>query len=332
MMARFLGLLLTALVAVPFARGADIVAYHTSGTYGAIGYEATVVWGRGEYLLDLWSKLGTDTKNLAKNRQAAEAALEQKLEAVFLQSVVSLPVSSRETVGSRIKASPALLPGLKRLVGAAIKRRSHLAQENEDLRLRYAFPLRGEDGLMTLLEPPGQPSPFDRYLGFVPAAAYTGLVIYAQGVYPAWGRDGAEAALKPCLFPRIYDTDMNPVMDATQADRGKLETWGMVAYSNELDETPFLDRVGANPARTVARGVYGVGDTDIVISRDVARLLLGREENLKMLGEGRILVILDAEKAPELPAAQTGSADAPLEELTPANPGGAKILAPATGR
>jgi hypothetical protein len=331
-MSRTLGILLVALSVCPLVRAADIVAYRASGSYGNVGYEATVVWGQGEYLLDMWSRLGSDTRNLAKNRQAAEAALEGRLEAVFLQSVVTLPLDSRETVGSRIAAAPSVLPALKRLVASAVKRRSHLAPAMEDLRLRYSFPLYGEGGLITLFAPAGKPSPFERYLGFVPAAAYTGLVVYVQGSYPAWGRQGATAHLKPCLFARIFDNDMNQVLDASLADRSLLSGWGLVAYSNDLDEAPYLERVGPNPLRTVARGVFGTGDTDIVISRDAARLLLSREENMKLLREGRVLVILDAEGAPEPPAG-TEADDGPLEELVPEREtGGLRILAPAGRR
>jgi len=69
-------LAVAALLAPLPARSADIVAYHTTGTYGNVGYEATVVPGQGEYLLDIWSRLGTDSQNMAKSRQAAEVALE----------------------------------------------------------------------------------------------------------------------------------------------------------------------------------------------------------------------------------------------------------------
>jgi hypothetical protein len=334
-MSRILAVLVATLCVVPRARGADIVAYRATGTYGAVGYEATVIWGQGEYLLDMWSRLGADSQSFAKNRQAAEAALEQRLEAVFLQSVVLLPLSSRETVGSRVKSAPATLSQLKGLVGSAVKRRSNLTPEMEDLRLRFAFPLYGAGGLLSIFAPAGEPSPLERYLGFAPAAAYTGLVVYAQGSYPAWGREGARASLKPCLFPRIFDDDMNLVVDATQADRARLSSWGVAAYSNDLDETPYLDRIGANPLRIVARAVFGTGDGDIVISRDAARLLLSREENIRMLAEGRILVILDAATAPPPPGDGQDGADGPLQELTPENPAAVKrpgILAPATGR
>lgn len=309
--------LLATLIAASPARGVDIIAYHATGTYGNVGYEATVVWGQGQYLLDMWSRLSTDQQNMAKSRQATEAAIEQRLEAVFLQSVVSLPLSSRESVGARIKNAPAVLSQLKRLVAGAVKTRSGLDSGMEDLRLRYAFPLYGEGGLLAVFAPSGKASPLDRYLGFVPAAAYTGVVIYVQGKHPAYGRDGVEATLKPCLFPRLYDPDMNLVLDATQTDRARLSSWGEVAYSNDLNEVPFLDRVGYSPLRIVARGVYGVADTDIVISREAARMLLSREENLKLLAEGRILVVLEAESAPEPPEAEAVDEDAPLEELGP---------------
>ena len=307
--------MLVALACASPARAADIVAYHSTGLFGAVGYEATVVWGRGEYLLDLWVRVGKDTANLAKNRQAAESALEKRLEAVFLQSVVNLTVSSAETVGQRLKTNPALLPAIRRLLQGAVKRGSAMDQAMEDLRLYYAIPLYGADGLLSLLSPAGRPSPFESYLGFVPAAAYTGLVIYVQGSYPAWGRDGAEATLKPCLFPRIYDTNLDLVMDASRADRARLLSWGLVAYSNDLDEASFAERVGSNPLRTVARGIYGVNDTDVVISLDMAHRLLSREENTRLLREGRVLLVLDAQSAPPPSPEANAAGDTELQVL-----------------
>jgi hypothetical protein len=291
---------LTSLACAGVAYGGDIVAYATTGQMGGVGYEAKVAWGQGLYGLDLWARVQTGSPNFARNRQATESALEQRLEAVFLQSVLGLPVSSRETVGAFLGTQPAVLGDLRRVVGRAVKRASSLTPEMEDVRLRYTIPLYGEGGLLSIFAPRGGPTPLEPYLGFVPSAAYTGLVIFVQGAYPAYGREGVETSLRVCLFPRLYDTDLRLVLDVAQVDRSSLLAWGMVAYSNDLDEVLYAERVGANPLRTVARGVFGVGNTDIVISREMARLLLSREENRVLLREGRILVILDAPAAPLL--------------------------------
>jgi hypothetical protein len=250
-------------------------------------------------VLDLWARTDRGTTNFARNRQATEASLELRLDAVFLQSIIALPLSSRETAGARMGADSTVIEALRRVVARAEKRESRLTEAMEVVRLRYVMPVYGEGGLLSVFAPKGNASPLERYLGFVPAAVYTGLVVYVKGEYTAYGRSGATASLKTCLLPRIYDTDLRLVLDATQVDRSSLLNWGMVAYSNDLDEVPYANRVGQNPLRTVARGVYGEGDMDIVISREAARFLASRDENLALLRQGRVLVVLDATAPPE---------------------------------
>jgi hypothetical protein len=51
--------------------------------------------------------------------------------------------------------------------------------------------------------------------------------------------------------------------------------------------------VGNRPLRVFARGVFGVNPTDLIIDREDALLIISREENRRLLSEGRVAVILD---------------------------------------
>jgi hypothetical protein len=77
---------------------------------------------------------------------------------------------------------------------------------------------------------------------------------------------------------------------------------GMVCYVSResilakspsgLDEK-LLSRVGANPLRIMARGVFGETPTDPIIDIEDARIILSSEANRRLLREGRVAVVLD---------------------------------------
>jgi hypothetical protein len=77
---------------------------------------------------------------------------------------------------------------------------------------------------------------------------------------------------------------------------------GMVCYVSResilarspsgLDET-LLSRVGTNPLRIMARGVFGETPTDPIIDREDARVNLTSEVNRRLLREGRVALVLD---------------------------------------
>jgi len=76
-------------------------------------------------------------------------------------------------------------------------------------------------------------------------------------------------------------------------DPAYLSRWGVAAYSSSLDERPFLERIGYNPLRVFAIGLFGKYPTDILLSREDGYRILSRPHNRQLLKEGRILIITD---------------------------------------
>jgi hypothetical protein len=137
-----------------------------------------------------------------------------------------------------------------------------------------------------------------------PAADYTGIIIVASGELPVHGRRG-RLFVEPCLFPKIWDTNMTLVYERNMFDPGLKREKLMVNYTvseNIFRATPSgLDEslralVGSNPLRILAREVFGVSPTDPVIDREDALKILSSENNRKLLKEGRILLVLSEEK------------------------------------
>jgi hypothetical protein len=146
----------------------------------------------------------------------------------------------------------------------------------------------------------GQSSGPLRLVGLPAAADYSGIIIIARDELPVHGRK-VKAKLVPCLFPKIWDTDMNLIHDSGAGSGAAFST---VLYTGEdsifRDSPSGLDEdlqkvVGDKPLRVIARGVFGINPTDAVIDRADALAILSSEANKRMLREGRIAFIVQAD-------------------------------------
>lgn len=130
-------------------------------------------------------------------------------------------------------------------------------------------------------------------LGWVAADSFSGLVIDARDTLPVYGT-AKKAVLKPAIFPRILNDRGETILSSEMLTSDTLTKWGIAAYTASYDEKPFLSRIGQNPLRIKASAIFGKNHTDVVIPEEAVKLLLGKEENRKLLREGRILIICDS--------------------------------------
>ncbi len=257
-----------------------------------IAVTRSVDWETGTLILDL--SLPIDIRDLQPDsRFQAERKLANLLPALFVESVIPIPFDSYRTIGERIKEDQGLFQVLSDTALASVeKRQASLARDLEEVQVQYRFPFYGPGGLVGPLIAHSRARPLRRVIGFVPSRNFSGLVIYARGELPAHGKD-IRQRVHPALFPKLYDEDMNLFLSVEMCDPTFLRRWGMAAYTYSEEEGPFQERIGTAPLRTVARGVFGINATDIIIPTEAVRRLLCREANQALLREGRILIIVD---------------------------------------
>jgi outer membrane protein OmpA-like peptidoglycan-associated protein len=69
--------------------------------------------------------------------------------------------------------------------------------------------------------------------------------------------------------------------------------YNMVQYDYSNDEDRYRERVGMRPLHITARQIFGQNFTDPVISRTDALRILSEPQNLRLLKEGRVVILLD---------------------------------------
>ncbi len=124
---------------------------------------------------------------------------------------------------------------------------------------------------------------------------YTGILIDARGQLPVHG-EYVKEPLNPALFPKIWNTEMSRIYEKNMVDPAVIKNRNLVAYSSSLDEKNYRDRIGTNPLRIIARGVFGQNRTDPIISLEDSGQILSRPENLQLLKEGKIVILCDDDK------------------------------------
>ncbi len=223
-------------------------------------------------------------------RHRAERDLEAALPDLFLRFAPSLVVDSWHTLGALVQGSEAALASLSQIARRGTLEDSRMSEDLRSVHVAWSFPLFGRQGLVAGLVSHTVPLPVPRSLADAPTTRYSGLVIYAAEPLPARGTT-EQRLPRPALFPRIYDTAMNLVLERLMCEPASLARWGMVAYTDDPSDPGPADRIGPNPLRVFARGVFGRNDTDLLIPAESADRLLSSEDNRRLLREGRILVV-----------------------------------------
>jgi hypothetical protein len=235
---------------------------------------------------------------LPTGRAQAEELVDAEYPRLIRPSLLSIPVDSSSSLQDLIDRGEFSLQSVGAIARGARRVPPALSSDLSALTAFYTIDLIR---LSAALIRHSRPAELTRPLRPLPAASYTGIIILAADSLPIRGRNAA-ALVQPCLFPKVWDTNMNLIYERSMMDTGIARSAAMVRYvssSSVFRPTPsglspeLAELVGNNPLRIIARGVYGIRPTDPVIDREDALLILSSEENLRLLREGRVAIMVD---------------------------------------
>ncbi len=128
----------------------------------------------------------------------------------------------------------------------------------------------------------------------VPSRVFSGIIIDARGAFPVHG-EYVESDVYACFFPQIWDDQMNSIYEKNIVDPETVMQKGLVGYHYSDDVSIYEDRVGSDPLYIKATQVFGRNRTDPIIKRRDALKILTVPENIKLLQEGKVVILLDKE-------------------------------------
>jgi hypothetical protein len=285
----------------PAALAACLVAFAAAGpparAQGPAGTAAAASPYAVESLLD-WERLALTLRirldlmaaglRLPAGRLEAERMIDRDLPNLAKEAIFALAVDSRRDVADTVADGSLDVNDLLALSKSARRVEASLSRDMRSFEAVFEFSVLD---ISSLYIRHSAAIPLEEPLAWAPSRPYTGLVIYAKGELPVHG-EKVRDRLKPCLFARIYDEDMNPILDRNVVDPSALRAGGELAYTS-APSGAVGSRAGDDPARIIAIGLFGENRTDIVISREDARRFLSRPENREALRQGRVLVVFD---------------------------------------
>jgi outer membrane protein OmpA-like peptidoglycan-associated protein len=175
------------------------------------------------------------------------------------------------------------------IIDRAYHSAGNFARDGNTLVVDHRIVINNLSALLVKHRAPYQPKiPIDQ----VSTRPYTGILIDARGLLPVHGEFINERG-QPCFFPRIWDENMDLVYEKGMMDPALQRKQGLVRYDYSGDEDRYADRIGVRPLHITARQIFGQNFTDPVISRTDALRILSEPQNLRLLKEGRVVILLD---------------------------------------
>ncbi|NNM67823.1 MAG: hypothetical protein HKM06_07425 [Spirochaetales bacterium] len=267
--------------------------------------DASVDWTRARFLLTLQCPIPGATDPQAdetvapKRRYQAERFLEDHLKEQLALQLQRMLLGSSETLAEALKRDPTLWGSLDGLADKLRFDYSRTDPAYQKLTMRWSLGLWSD--LAPLLPPVEQADPLPRLIGWYSSRPFSGLVIYAMNPLP-WKGTGTKAFWEPSLSPRLVNSRGETIFDRSNVDPAYLAKWGPMAFQEGLfNEGFFRSRVGFDPLRIVARGVWGKRPGDLILSDSDWQRLLSVRQNRQLLAEGRILILWGKPKKIEEP-------------------------------
>lgn len=254
-------------------------------------FESELDWRSGKITTIATVPLGKIDTPLVAARSAATDVIRSALPEHISRFLSSVPLDSSVMIGDLIRNSPYVRREIDEFASGAEPSASYTDSKLTQLTLRFEHPLYPDLAKTLVLH--SKAVEHEPTLGFSATTQYTGLVIFAKGVYPVHGEPDRESALLPAILPRIYDESMRVLLESDMVDPRIAVEAGILGYADSIDLLRFRDRIGEFPLITMARRVFGANRTDLVIPMDIAERLLASETNRRLLESGRVLIICD---------------------------------------
>lgn len=261
-----------------------------------VAINGSIEWERMELNAAVTVDLGAVGIRLPTGRIHAEEVITDEYPHLVRPYLLSIPVDSSSTLEDLFNQGAISVQSTDTISLSAQKVPPSLSIDLRLMSSQYSLNLHK---LSASLMRHSRPKDTIRVLLPTRAASYTGIIIIANEPLPIHGKN-TSSLIVPCLFPKIWDTEMNLIYERNMVDPAIVQT--MVKYASPdriFRPTPSgldddLTRlVGSNPLRIIARGVFGIRPTDPIIDHEDALVIISSEDNRMLLQEGRVALIIN---------------------------------------
>ncbi len=226
---------------------------------------------------------------MPSGKNSAVNTVASRLPNLIKDPLLTLYVDSSRTLGDYILERKISLSQITDIVESGNKTLGYFDNKNSLFKMDHKLLLNQIGSLFTRHQ-----SPYERRKSIetISSRAYSGIIIDARGQLPVHG-EFVDAQAEPCLFPRVWNENMEIVYERNMAQNLEVKTNGVAGYDWSDDESRYSQRVGADPLRISAKQIFGHNRTDLVISDDDALRIFSVPQNAGLLKNGKIVLLLN---------------------------------------
>ena len=247
-------------------------------------------WDSKEFIIEITNTVPMSGKSLPSLKSIIENENKIDLPYIILNGIQELTIDSKTNGKEYITEHPNTIEAILELAADFTKDSSIFSLNFKTLITTYSINIYPDiAGLFlnhsrtTILTP---------NLDFVPSSSFSGIVIYVDTNLPLYGKHST-GNYAPCLFPRVYNEQLDLIVDPLMVNPEIIIKEGTVGYQTSAKPMD-ISRIGNSPLKIKARGIFGINNTDLIISTRDAEKILSRIKNLELIKQGKILIIYES--------------------------------------
>jgi len=249
--------------------------------------EYKVNWESQQLEITVLNYLENIYKPLPTLKFSLESDIKQNFPYILLNGIELITIDSKTKGEDFLKKHPSIMSPIFGLSSKIIKNHSIFTNNLKILESEYRIDIYPH--IAELFIQHTRATKLLPILDFTPSANFSGIVIYVDKKLPMYGKQNP-GSFNPSLFPRVFDENLNIVIESLMVDPEIIRGTGAVGYQ-KLEESLNLERIGQNPLEIKARSIFGINNTDLIISTRDAVKILSRQNNLDLIQQGKIIII-----------------------------------------
>lgn len=256
---------------------------------GIISAKSRINWVTRDFTSDLSYDCKSGALKMPSGKKSASSKISLKMSQLIQPSLLSLFADSKHTLSDMVVLEQLTLDQVYYFITHGYKTPDVFSKELATLDTTNTLNINnlGKELVRQYFSYIPE-TPID----LIPSRSYSGIIIDARGSYPVHG-EYVNSEVYPCFFPTIWDNQMNIVYEKGIVNPDVVKKTGQNTFHYSDDILEYSDRVGIDPLYIRAKEVYGRNRTDPIISREDALKILTVPENLKLLEQGKVVVLLD---------------------------------------
>ena len=208
-----------------------------------ITWNKTIDWENNRVSIEIKSPLDINDSTLSSTRMKAENWIKDNLTNIFFNNILDIKIDSLHTVGETININPETYYKLDKLGENLALDYSRLTTNLEYLDSSYYFPIYPD--FISVFYNQSQHKKLLKKLDHRDYGEFTGLIIYVPPNTSLYKKK-RKGELSKVLLPRIFNEDMDIIVDYTMIEPEYMKKWGLVLYGNSFDESKYQNRIGNN--------------------------------------------------------------------------------------